>query len=212
MIPTPHAHSPQPPCTVYRVPSLLPVITRKQHDCGKVTGSPSWSPYFKSPEKKNECGASCVLCCHSWNPDLYPGSSSTRLPTSLTPSPWPCSPQRNWSGQTRRREGSIMVAFPPLLARDGVGLNTNFTYPPQAPPTFTVICAYPLSGQYGPGTRYLYYGLVAVCIFARKHEWLREPCLAAALLFPALSSIHAIIMACYSDSGKYHSISLYYSH
>lgn len=105
-----------------------------------------------------------------------------------------------------------MVALPQLLARDGFHLNQNFTYPPKAPPTFPVICAYPLSGQYGPGTRILYYGLVAICIFMRKHEWLREPCLAAALLFPALASIHAIIMACYSDSGMYHSLSLYDSH
>jgi hypothetical protein len=106
-----------------------------------------------------------------------------------------------------------MVVLPSLLARDGFSLNNNYTYPTQVPPTFSVICAYPLSGQYGPGTRYLYYGLVVVCIFARRHEWLREPCLAAALLFPALASIHAIIMACYSDSGKYqyHSLSLYHS-
>ena len=106
-----------------------------------------------------------------------------------------------------------MVAFPPLLARDSVGLlHTNLTYPPPAPPTFTVICAYPLSGQYGPGTRYLYYGLVAVSIFAQRQEWLRELCLAAALLFPTLASIHVIIMACYSESGKYPSIPLYDSH
>ena len=107
---------------------------------------------------------------------------------------------------------STMVVFPPLLARNGVRINTNFTYPESTPPTFLVMCAYPLSGLYGPGIRYLYYGLVAVCIFARRHKWLQEPCLAAALLFPALASIHAIIMARYSDSGKYHSISLYYSH
>ena len=104
-----------------------------------------------------------------------------------------------------------MVVFPPLLARGGVSINTTFTYPDPAPPTFLVMCAYPLSGQYGPGTRYLYYGLVAVCIFARRQEWLREPCLAAALLFPAIASIHAILMACYSDSGKYHTIAHYHS-
>ena len=100
-----------------------------------------------------------------------------------------------------------MVALPPLL-----DIPTNFTYPTPTPPAFLVICAYPLSGQYGPGPRILYYCLVAVCILARKHEWLRQTCLAAALLVPALASIHAIIMACYSDYGKYHSISLYHSH
>ena len=130
----------------------------------------------------------------------------------LPPSPWLCSPQRNWSGQTRRREGSTMVAFPPLLARDGAGLHMNLTYPIPTPPTFLFICAYPLSNVYGPGPRFLYYGLVAVCVFAQRLVWMRELCFAATLLFSALASIHAIVLACYSDSGKYHSISLYHSH
>jgi hypothetical protein len=101
-----------------------------------------------------------------------------------------------------------MTVLPELLARDGEGLNTSSRYPPPAPPNLSVICAYPLSGQYGPGARYLYYGLIAVCIFARRHQWLREPCLVAALLLPALVNVHAIVLACYSDSGKYHSLSL----
>ncbi|KAF2211309.1 hypothetical protein CERZMDRAFT_112742 [Cercospora zeae-maydis SCOH1-5] len=57
-----------------------------------------------------------------------------------------------------------------------------------------VICAWPVSGQYGPGSRVLYYVLVAACIFARKIEWLRNACLAAALLFPVVAAIHAIVL------------------
>ncbi|GIZ48708.1 hypothetical protein CKM354_001175800 [Cercospora kikuchii] len=57
-----------------------------------------------------------------------------------------------------------------------------------------VICAWPVSGQYGPGSRVLYYVLVAACIFARKVEWLRNACLAAALLFPVVAAIHAIVL------------------
>lgn len=90
-----------------------------------------------------------------------------------------------------------------LVPRDT--LDHHYDYPSSALSPSSVICAYPLSGQYGPGTRYLYYGLVAICIFARREEWLREPCLAAALLFPALASIHAIVLACYSNVRKYHS-------
>ncbi|PSN59383.1 hypothetical protein BS50DRAFT_579978 [Corynespora cassiicola Philippines] len=58
-----------------------------------------------------------------------------------------------------------------------------------------VVCAWPLSGQYGPGSRVLYYVLVAACVFARKAEWLRNACLAAALLLPAVAAIHAIVLA-----------------
>ncbi|KAI9367636.1 hypothetical protein BJX61DRAFT_283710 [Aspergillus egyptiacus] len=58
-----------------------------------------------------------------------------------------------------------------------------------------VVCAWPVSGQYGPGTRVLYYVLVAACVFARKEEWLRNACLAAALIFPAIAALHGIVLA-----------------
>ncbi|KAI0101283.1 hypothetical protein F4814DRAFT_432881 [Daldinia grandis] len=58
-----------------------------------------------------------------------------------------------------------------------------------------VVCAWPVSGQYGPGSRVLYYVLVATCVFARKAEWLRNACLAAALIFPAVAALHGIVLA-----------------
>ncbi|KXX74657.1 hypothetical protein MMYC01_209267 [Madurella mycetomatis] len=58
-----------------------------------------------------------------------------------------------------------------------------------------VICAWPVSGQYGPGSRVLYYALVAACLLARKTEWLRNACLAAALIFPAVAAIHGVVLA-----------------
>lgn len=66
-----------------------------------------------------------------------------------------------------------------------------------------VICAWPVSGQYGPGSRILYYVLVAACVFARKAEWLRNACLAAALLFPAVAAIHGIVLASLHENGQY---------
>jgi hypothetical protein len=99
-----------------------------------------------------------------------------------------------------------------LSARNDEPFNTSYDYPAPVPPTLSVICGYPLSGQYGPGSRYLYYGLVLVCIFARRHEWLRGACLAAALLLPAIASIHAIVLASYSDSGECHLLILWAPH
>jgi hypothetical protein len=40
-----------------------------------------------------------------------------------------------------------------------------------------------------------YYALIAACVLARKAEWLRNACLAAALLFPAVAAIHGIVLA-----------------
>lgn len=58
-----------------------------------------------------------------------------------------------------------------------------------------VVCAWPVSGQYGPGSRVLYYVLVAACVLARKTEWLRNACLAAALIFPAVAAVHGTVLA-----------------
>ncbi|KAI1764388.1 hypothetical protein GGR53DRAFT_322150 [Hypoxylon sp. FL1150] len=58
-----------------------------------------------------------------------------------------------------------------------------------------VVCAWPVSGQYGAGSRILYYCLVAACVIARKAEWLRNACLAAALIFPAVAAFHSVVLA-----------------
>ncbi|KAJ5320386.1 hypothetical protein N7508_000669 [Penicillium antarcticum] len=62
-------------------------------------------------------------------------------------------------------------------------------------PVLEVVCAWPVSGQYGPGTRVLYYALIAACVVARKVEFIRSACLAAVLLFPAVAAIHGIVLA-----------------
>ncbi|KAF9691914.1 hypothetical protein EKO04_009864 [Ascochyta lentis] len=67
--------------------------------------------------------------------------------------------------------------------------------------TLDVVCAWPVSSQYGAGSRFLYYVLVATCVFLRKHEWLRNACLAAALVVPAISALHGIVLASYSVNG-----------
>ena len=87
-----------------------------------------------------------------------------------------------------------------------------------------VVCSWPLSGQYGVGSRILlvflgwssqygrvvnpgltthrrYYVLVAACVLARKSEWLRNACLAAALILPAIAAIHAIVLAALHVDG-----------
>ncbi|PQE32241.1 transferase family III protein [Rutstroemia sp. NJR-2017a WRK4] len=68
-------------------------------------------------------------------------------------------------------------------------------------PVLHVVCAFPVSGQYGPGSRVLYYVLIAACVFARKAEWLRNACLAAALLFPAVAALHGIVLAAVHVDG-----------
>ncbi|KAF2972539.1 hypothetical protein GQX73_g892 [Xylaria multiplex] len=84
---------------------------------------------------------------------------------------------------------------PPLLSLigpDTIAVASNTTIPP---PVVEVVCAWPVSGQYGFGTRILYYILVATCVLARRTEWLRNACLAAALLLPSVAAIHAVVLA-----------------
>ncbi|KFY45697.1 hypothetical protein V494_00823 [Pseudogymnoascus sp. VKM F-4513 (FW-928)] len=76
-----------------------------------------------------------------------------------------------------------------LVIRNTTAVNETVT------PYLQVICAWPVSGQYGFGSRMLYYVLVAACVFARNEVWLRQACLAATLLFPAVAALHGIVIA-----------------
>lgn len=47
-----------------------------------------------------------------------------------------------------------------------------------------------------------FYILVAGCVLARKSEFIRNACLAAALLFPAIAALHAILLAALHVDGE----------
>ncbi|KFZ09863.1 hypothetical protein V501_05463 [Pseudogymnoascus sp. VKM F-4519 (FW-2642)] len=64
-----------------------------------------------------------------------------------------------------------------------------------------VVCAWPVSGQYGIASRMLYYALIMTCIFYRKVMWLNNACMAAVWLFPAVTALHAIIIASVHVNG-----------
>ncbi|KAF6840394.1 hypothetical protein CMUS01_03931 [Colletotrichum musicola] len=80
-----------------------------------------------------------------------------------------------------------------LVAREGTGVIS--TCASADGPCVEVVCAWPLSGQYGFGQRVLYYILVVTCVIARKAKWMRAVCLAGALLVPAVAAVHGIILA-----------------
>src|SRR5436189_6198708 len=48
---------------------------------------------------------------------------------------------------------------------------------------------------------YRYYVLVAIFVFARKYESLRNAGLATALLFPAVAALHGIVLAAVHVNG-----------
>ncbi|KAM0719432.1 hypothetical protein Q7P37_005337 [Cladosporium fusiforme] len=87
-----------------------------------------------------------------------------------------------------------MPPQPISTVHDSLATNTTDS-PPDHPPAITVICAWPVSGQYGPGSRILFYVLIAACLIARKNEPIRNACLAGALLLPAVAALHAITLA-----------------
>lgn len=51
-------------------------------------------------------------------------------------------------------------------------------------------------------TEFRYYVLVAACVVARRAEWIRNACLAAVLLFPAVAALHGIVLAALHREGK----------
>ncbi|KAJ5584895.1 uncharacterized protein N7459_004695 [Penicillium hispanicum] len=88
-----------------------------------------------------------------------------------------------------------------LLGNILVHRSTNSTPINATAQVLEVVCAWPVSGQYGPGTRVLYYVLMAACVFARKAEWIRNAGLAAVLLFPAVAALHGIVLAALHRKG-----------
>ena len=66
-----------------------------------------------------------------------------------------------------------------------------------------LLCAWPVSGQYGLGSRILFYILVAACLIARSNERIKNASLAVILLFSAVAALHAITLAALHHLGKY---------
>ncbi|ETR99849.1 hypothetical protein M419DRAFT_54116, partial [Trichoderma reesei RUT C-30] len=71
------------------------------------------------------------------------------------------------------------------IVSHGSNLSVSLASANNATKPVEVICAWPVSGQYGAGSRVLYYVLIAACLFARREIWIKNACLAAALLLPA---------------------------
>jgi hypothetical protein len=65
-----------------------------------------------------------------------------------------------------------------------------------------VICAWPLSGQYGAGTRISYYVLIAITMVLHRTKKLREAALAAVMVLPTIAAIHGIVLATVHVDGQ----------
>ncbi|KAI1339278.1 hypothetical protein F5Y15DRAFT_83945 [Xylariaceae sp. FL0016] len=77
-----------------------------------------------------------------------------------------------------------------LSKTNGLSAITNETLE-----AWQVVCAYPISGQYGIGSRVFYYTLIAACILVRKARWLRNVAVAAAVLIPTVAALHGVVLA-----------------
>ncbi|KAH0278011.1 hypothetical protein KCU91_g2782, partial [Aureobasidium melanogenum] len=93
--------------------------------------------------------------------------------------------------------------MPPVSTIFPIGelLSRNVTTADGSGPGLPVVCAWPVSGQYGPGSRVLYYVLVFLCVFGKKADWIKDACLAAVLLFPAVAALHGITLAALHVDG-----------
>ncbi|DAA75562.1 TPA_exp: Uncharacterized protein A8136_1636 [Trichophyton benhamiae CBS 112371] len=58
----------------------------------------------------------------------------------------------------------------------------------------SVLCVFPISGQYGFLSRLLYYGSLVFAIIGRTHRWLVLGALASALAFAGSTSIHMLTL------------------
>lgn len=58
----------------------------------------------------------------------------------------------------------------------------------------SVLCVFPISGQYGFLSRLLYYGSLVFAIIGRTHKWLVLGALASALAFAGSTAIHMLTL------------------
>ena len=72
-----------------------------------------------------------------------------------------------------------------------------------------VACVYPVSGQYGAISRWVYYALLLFGIIAQRETWLIAGALATAMSYSATAAVHAILLAASTPNqpvlGKCHS-------
>ncbi|KAM7186048.1 hypothetical protein V8F33_012039 [Rhypophila sp. PSN 637] len=87
-----------------------------------------------------------------------------------------------------------------ITRRASPWISANGTTPDE--PALMVICAWPLSGQYGLGTRVIYYGAVVGSVVFHKADWLRSSLLGdVVMLFPAVAALHSIVLAALHVDG-----------
>ena len=60
--------------------------------------------------------------------------------------------------------------------------------------SYSGVCVYPISGQYGFLNRLLFYLLVLFALIARKRTWLAAAALGTAMTYAASSAVHAIAL------------------
>jgi hypothetical protein len=58
----------------------------------------------------------------------------------------------------------------------------------------SVICMYPVSGQYGRTSKYAYYVLTMAVVLLRKYIWLAAGAAATAMTYSGVAAIHAIVI------------------
>lgn len=163
------------------------------------------------------CSVQCVACCvQTLSRRAREGpcrrcrrpcnSSPATLPTTAPPwarrcrwcAPGPC------QANTGPGRGSCKLK---LQLRVGVGVGTPLTAPPPRARLGGRRRLRPsTASRLGQGLLLTppprYYVLVAACVLARKAEWIKNACLAAALLLPAVAAVHGIVLAALHRDGE----------
>ena len=65
-----------------------------------------------------------------------------------------------------------------------------------------VACVYPVSGQYGAISRWVYYALLLFGIVAQREVWLIAGALATAMSYSATAAVHAVLLAASTAGGQ----------
>ena len=89
----------------------------------------------------------------------------------------------------RYKNETVDPVFQAGLALDYLFRPNTFSY--------SALCAYPISGQYGFLNRLLFYLLMIFALLVRKHTWLVSAALGTAMTYAASAAVHAFALLAY---------------
>ena len=124
----------------------------------------------------------------NWEPVNVFRNLTSRIPPSgnLEYSIWNSSLENSNYSYFRYNHGSFYL-------HSTIGPTLDYLFRPETF-SYSGLCVYPISGQYGFLNRLLFYILMIFALIARNHDWLAAAALGTTMTYAASAAVHAFAL------------------